>query len=210
MIDARFYITIFRDTGQVKMVPISLFRRYGDHIAPDANDDLTLPFSVKRGSSGGMDLELFCVDCQKSHVFNLELKSLKKKGGNYIYCPQCQLELAFVGAKQDVAKVVDRRNREIEALVHEMGLDDYFKNPLVTYDMINYIHDMAESKKIYCECGSHDITATVNFDKIELFCKKCGSSYIINTRDKYDLERAKKARPIIIKQSESPDKLIKY
>ena len=208
MIDARFYITIFRDTGQVKMVLISLFRRYGDHIAPDANDDLTLPFSVKRGSSGVWISNFLLI--AKRVMFLTELKSLRKKGGNYIYCPQCQLELAFVGAKQDVAKVVDRRNREIEALVHEMGLDDYFKNPLVTYDMINYIHDMAESKKIYCECGSHDITATVNFDKIELFCKKCGSSYIINTRDKYDLERAKKARPIIIKQSESPDKLIKY
>ena len=88
------------------------------------------------------------------------------------------------------------------------GSYDYFTNTYY-FELINYIHDMAENKKIYCQCSSQDVAASLSSDKIELTCKKCGATYIVKAGDRKDLEAVKKMGSIIIK-SKSCDKLIKY
>ena len=111
------------------------------------------------------------------------------------------MELGFLGAETDVKKVVEKHQYDIEALIKEMGLDDYFNNPLVVYELINHIHDMAENKKISCECGSLDINAGLSSDKIELTCKKCGRSRFLEARSQEDLAKIKELKFIVIESN---------
>jgi len=210
MIDAGFFITIFgRGTADLNVIPVSLFKICGYDEALSAGKGDSLPLAVTRGKKG-INVKLYCTGCQKYHDYHFALKTLIKKGGHYIYCPESGLELGFLGAKEDVQKVVDRHRLEVEALIKEMGLDDYFKNPMVIYDLINYIHDMAEKKKIYCQCGSFDINASLSFDRIDLYCKKCGGTSFLNARNSDDLEAVKRMESIVIKTKEACPKLFKY
>lgn len=197
MIDAKFYVALFKGNENIDIIPISLFQRY-------EQKPLTV-FHCKKG----MRIEIYCNECKEYNIFSIPLKSLNRPGGHHVYCCGCGHELGFIGSKTDVEAMASKHRHEVESLIHEMGLDDYFTNPLIVYELINYIHDMAESKKIYCQCKSQDVAASLSADKIELTCKKCGGTYLVNAGDWKDLERVKKMGSIVIK-SKPCDKLIKY
>src|SRR5690606_17899333 len=95
---------------------------------------------------------------------------LYRKGGNFIYCSSCNIELGFLGRKEDVKSVVSKHKKKIEFVIREMGLDSFFEEPMIVYELINYIHHMVENKSLKCECGNLEIKADLSFDKIELFC----------------------------------------
>lgn len=204
MIDARFFVTVFDSTPGVEIIPVSLFKcDKGDAVPQDSS----LPFTVTRGSKG-INIRFFCSGCQKSHGFYFKLKALTKNGGNYVVCPNCKIDLGFIGAQKDVQRVAHRHQQEVEVLIKEMGFENFFKDPFVIYDLINHIHDMAENKKLRCECGNHDICAHLDYDKIELVCKKCHSSIFISAGSREDLKALKKRDYLVI--NSKGNKLMKY
>jgi Zn finger protein HypA/HybF involved in hydrogenase expression len=203
MIDARFFVALLGSSSyDVKVVDVSLFKM----IDEEACTGLLIVEKAKRG----IKIKIYCECCRKYRTFYFFLGSLNKRGGHFIYCPECNLELAYLGTEDEVNRVVGRHQQEVETLIKEMGLEDFFKNPFVIYDLINYIHDLAEKRKIFCQCGSHDISAGFNFDKIELICKKCGNINHINAGNYEDLERIKKMDSIVINTSHGRNKVIKY
>lgn len=197
MIDARFFVALFKDNENMDIIPISLFQRYEQK-----------PLTVSRRKSG-MRIEIYCDECKENNIFSIPLKSLNRPGGHHAFCSGCGRKLGYFGSKTDVKELVTKHKREVELLIQEMGLDDYFTNPLIVYELINYIHDMAENKQIYCQCKSQDVAASLSADKIQLTCKNCGGIYIVNAGDRKDLETVKKMGFIIIK-SKSRNELIKY
>lgn len=204
MIDARFFITLLKGDEDIKIIPVSLFQGYVE----EKNKDKKIPLMVTKNNKGIL-VRFLCNGCNEYQSYSFPLRSLTKKGGHHVFCHDCGLELGFLGSEEDVKKVVEKHRHDVQVLIKEMGLDDYFKDPLVIYELINYIHDMAESKKIYCECGSFDINASLGSDKIRLNCKKCGGSYFVNARSQEDLEKVKNAKSIIIK-SKGVQRIIKY
>ena len=195
MIDAKFFVALFKGAESMDTIPVSLFQ--------GCETDLLRVSRPKKG----IKVEVYCNSCQEYRKFNFSLKSLTRPGGHHIYCSGCGLELGYVGSESDVKKMVLRHRREVEILIKEMGFDDYFTNPLIIFELINYIHDLAETKSIYCQCGSRDIAASLNTDKIELTCKQCGSNCFVSSKDRTDLETVKKKGAIVIK-SNSYNKLI--
>lgn len=194
MIDARFFVALFKGNENMDIIPVSLFQRYEQK-----------PLTVSRRKRG-MRIEIYCDECGEYSIYSIPLKDLSRQGGHYVYCCGCGHELGYLGLKTDVEEIVSKHRQEVELLIREMGLDDYFTNPLIVYELINYIHDMAESKKIYCQCGSRDVAASLGTDKIELTCKKCGGTYLVSAGDRKDLETVKKMGSIVIK-SKACDKL---
>ncbi|HHV18837.1 MAG TPA: hypothetical protein GXZ27_08265 [Thermoanaerobacterales bacterium] len=197
MIDASFLVALFKDNENIDIRHINLFQKYEKS-----------PLKVSRHKKV-IKIKIYCDECKEENRYNIPLKLLTRPGGHHVYCCGCGYELGYLGSKTDVEAVVTKHRRQVELLIHEMGLDEYFTNPLVVFELINYIHDMAENKKIYCQCSSQDVAASLSSDKIELTCKKCGATYIVKAGDRKDLEAVKKMGSIIIK-SKSCDKLIKY
>ena len=205
MIDARFFITVFDGAPSADVIPVSLFRRGIEGEA--ATEGSNPPFIVTRGHKS-INIKFYCMSCQRSHVFRYKLRTLTKKGGNYVNCPSCKLDLGFLGSEKDVQEVAHRHRQEVAVLIKEMGFENFFKDPFVIYDLINHIHDMAENKKLRCQCGSHDIYAGLDFDKIELVCKKCHSSIFISASSREDLDALKSLDYLVI--SSKGNKLMKY
>lgn len=197
MIDARFFIALYKSNNDMDIIPISLFREY--------DQKPLIVYHTKKE----VIIELYCDECKEYNKSSLTLKSLKRPGGHRLYCYECGRELAYLGSKADVEAMVSRHQHEVELLMHEMGFDDYFTDPFIMYELINHIHDMAENKKISCQCGSRNVAANIGADKIELICKNCGSVYIVNAANQEDLEMVRKMQSITIK-SKFRRKLTKY
>ncbi len=187
MIDARFFIALYKSNNNMDIIPISLFREYDQK-----------PLIVYHNKKEVI-IELYCDEC----------KEYNKSSLTRLYCYGCGRELAYLGSKADVEAMVSRHQHEVELLMHEMGFDDYFTDPFIMYELINHIHDMAENKKISCQCGSRNVAANIGADKIELICKNCGSVYIVNAANQEDLEMVRKMQSITIK-SKFRRKLTKY
>lgn len=203
MIDAKFFLAFLgRSSYDVKMVEVNLFKMFDECV----HNGL---LAIQKARTG-VNLKIYCECCGKHHLFNFSLKSLINKREYHIYCPECNLELACLGRKTDVKKIVEMHKKEVENIIKEMGLEDFFENPFVIYDLINYIHDLAENRKIICQCGSRDINAKFKFDKIELICKKCGGISPLKAGSYEDLETIKKMESIVINTNHGRNKVIKY
>lgn len=203
MIDSRFFVTVFDGTSEMEVIPVSLFE-CGKGRSPQ---DGHVPFTVERGYKS-IKVMFYCTGCGKYQEFQYRLKQLTKDGGSYAVCPECHFDLGFIGNQKDVEAVASRHRHEVDDFIKEMGFETFFKDPFVIYDVINHLHDLAENNKIMCECGSFDICAHLDFDKVELRCKKCGNTAVISAGSREDL-KALKQRSFLEIGSNS-DKLRKY
>lgn len=199
MIDARFFVTIFHGIGEMNIIPISLFKRNNSDGILSRYKEEKCPIVINR-KNRGINVSMYCDSCQQYTTYQFSLRDLCRKGGNYLYCDNCSIDLGFIGNREDVEKVALKHRKKVEFLIKEMGFDSFFKDPLIVYELINYINYMVENKKVRCECGSVDIRANVDFDKIELFCEKCESKVIINAKNRKDLEKIKQETSIVITQ----------
>lgn len=199
MIDARFFATVFHGIGEMNIIPISLFKRNNSDGILSRYRRGMRPIEIIR-KKRGINVSMYCDGCQQYTTYQFSLRDLCRKGGNYLYCDNCSIDLGFIGNREDVEKVALKHKKKVEFLIKEMGFDSFFKNPLIVYELINYIHYMVENKKIICECGSVDIKTNVNFDKIELLCEKCESRLVIDAKNRKDLEKIKQGNSIVITQ----------
>lgn len=197
MIDARFFVTIFDGVGEMKIIPISLFRRSRSEGIFSRYKKGMCPIEVSR-KNRGINVSMYCNSCQQYTTYQFSLRNLCRKDGNYLFCDNCGIDLGFLGKKGDVKKVALRHKKKLEFIMREMGFDSFFKDPMIVYELINYIDYMVESKRVRCECGSLDIKADLSFDKVELFCEKCKSKVIIDAKNRKDLERIKQENSIVI------------
>lgn len=181
-------MTFLHGAGEMDIVSVSLFNGCDTDIKS---------LKVSR-SKQGFNISIYCDTCKKYTSFIFSLKELSKKGGHYLLCNSCGIDLGFLGAKDDVESVANEHRKELEHAIKEMGLDNFFKNPMIVYELINHLHNLAEGNNISCECGSNEINAELTFDKVELFCKKCKKSIFIDAKDRCDLEKVKKVKSILI------------
>ena len=134
MIDASFLVALFKDNENIDIRHINLFQKYEKS-----------PLKVSRHKKV-IKIKIYCDECKEENRYNIPLKLLTRREVIMLCCG-CGYELGYLGSKTDVEAVVTKHRRQVELLIHEMGLDEYFTNPLVVFELINYIHDMAENKR---------------------------------------------------------------
>jgi hypothetical protein len=135
-------------------------------------------------------LDVPCVLCQTNHVICLDSSRFWHATMDKIYCIQENFELGFVGSRKLITEAMDKFKVEFEKMALDMDLDeydDYIANPLIMFETLNKIHDIAEKGNIYCRCGSSAIGAEVLPEGIELECAQCGGHLVIQARSEQDL-----------------------
>lgn len=126
-----------------------------------------------------------CVVCQKEHLVCLDGRQMWRSGTEKLYCKESNVELGFIGERETIAAMVADYKREFEQMVSDY--DDYVENPEVMYEVLNYIHDIAEKGHILCDCGGSAIGAELLPDCIQLYCEKCGGQVVVPASTERDL-----------------------
>lgn len=135
-------------------------------------------------------LNIPCLVCQTNHTIFLDKKKFWNTRFDKIYCAQENLELGFIGQKENIEQTIADHKREFDSMVSEMEFDDYgeyIENPSVMLEILNRVHDIAERGQIFCHCGSSAVEINLLPDGLELSCAHCGGHKIIEARSEKDL-----------------------
>ncbi len=141
-----------------------------------------------------------CIACNKVHLYTLPFKAFWTKKPITFHCPGTGMELCFIGNDDDVRKLVDVYELEMDLLMNNIGYDDYFVNNTVMLSTIDKIHDIAEKDNLLCQCGSHDIDLEMYSDQVELRCNRCRMTEIIKASTNHDLKLTLGKNSIILCQ----------
>lgn len=130
-----------------------------------------------------------CVVCETKHLRSIPGKLLWSKGEvQYLLCQETGLELGYLGPEEKVKNLTGSYEEELEVLTSEFGDDDYFHNSEVMYEVLNRLHDIAETDALYCQCGNRNVEVDIFPDRLELHCRECDSVNIIYAENDEDLK----------------------
>ena len=144
--------------------------------------------SITEENSRDYKIMIPCMACGNTHIYNLSRKEMFYKDINVFNCPETGIRQCFIGNDKTVRKQIDSLEKELDELIDMFGYDSYFKNTQVMFDALNKVHDIAEQKSLYCECGNDDIELTLFPDRIHLRCKKCPGNRTIYAESNEDLK----------------------
>lgn len=155
-------------------------------------------------------LRIPCVVCEISHIICLDSKQIGRKytgkdSVHKIYCPSENVELGFMGEREELEAIIAGHKQEFERMLRENsydgldsvdGYDENIENPQILFEILNKIHDIAEKGHIYCLCGSSEIEAIVLPDCIELQCQHCNGRQAVPAATEKDLLQAEELEVI--------------
>jgi hypothetical protein len=115
-------------------------------------------------------IQVPCILCETEHVFTYPAKQFWGAGLEGLICPESAAELGYFGDDETVQMAVEEWEK-----THSGGFDEYFNNPAVMFDMLNHLHQVAENRRLFCNCGSREIEVDLYPDCLELHCSRCSA-----------------------------------
>lgn len=140
--------------------------------------------STKRNKS--FWLEINCVICDSVHLYRLSAKELWSRDVVHLSCQETGLELGHIGARDKIKEYIKHHEEALEALVEEMGGQDYFDNAEVMLTVLAHVHTLAEEGNLKCACGKSRIELEIFPDRIELHCRHCGRMHVLPANAEQD------------------------
>ncbi|WP_148135268.1 hypothetical protein [Candidatus Formimonas warabiya] len=132
-------------------------------------------------------LKTDCGMCETNHLFYLSYKELFSPEAFPLVCLDTGLEIGFVGSKEKVKDAVKNQERTFADLIEDTGFEEFFDNPDVMYQVLEYLNNISAEGAITCKCGNHNIDLDILPDRLEMVCSDCGNRGIIFAETKEDL-----------------------
>ncbi|GAB6159056.1 hypothetical protein JCM39194_22560 [Desulfotomaculum varum] len=139
-------------------------------------------------SPGSYWLQIPCVFCETKHIREISGTRLWGRQPLHLTCPESGLELGYIGRAEEVKVLAESLDTGLEALMEELGYDDYFTNPAVMHQVMACLQEIADNGGLYCQCGNNHIEVDVYLDRLELHCKECDSINIVYAETEEDLQ----------------------
>lgn len=140
--------------------------------------------TIKNTPDAKIRVSVPCVFCQKEHEFIISKKLLFSKELFAYPCPYSGLDIVFFGKEDEVEKSVADSDKSLSELLTDeerealeaMENGEYIESDEHIRDMIILVlGELADDKKIFCECGTPEKLNVDNADDyVEISCAKCG------------------------------------
>ncbi len=174
--------------GEVTQHDLSLFAFSG-------SDNLRLQCSCGTdvASFGTKDKKHFwiqaeCSFCDETHLYYYQRKDIWGNAILSLPCDDSGLDIAYIGPPEKMEEVVSSGDKSLAEMAEDLGFGDYFSNPDVMYDVLDFLYQLAEKGDLFCHCGNYDVEIEIYPDRLELKCGYCEASGIVMARDDADLE----------------------
>lgn len=185
--------------GRLDVHQLNIFQLSGDEIRQFACDCGSKIAEIRKKGTKYIEITYFCIICETEHSVIMPQNIFWSKNKlNSLVCLDTDLNLGYYGSYKLIRKELERQQEELNSMANELGFDE-FADPEIMLEILDYLHDVAASGGLYCECGNHDIDIELFSDKIELNCNNCGSMQHLSATCKDDLDQLKKADEVIIK-----------
>ncbi|AZR74037.1 hypothetical protein BBF96_11915 [Anoxybacter fermentans] len=139
-----------------------------------------------------------CIICELEHTLFFTPSAFWGSKLLTIRCPDTDLKLGYLGPEILVQGEIQDQQQDLEAMIKDLGFDDYFCDPEVMLGVLDILHDIAEAGGLFCQCGNKNIDIDMYPDKIELVCRECQGMTMIKARTIADLEQLKETNKVIL------------
>ena len=183
---------------------VGIFSLSGDMIKLKCDcgeSELTIVYTKDRK----IRISVPCVICPKPHNFLINGDTFFGEGIFALPCPLSDLNICFIGSKEEVLEAVEESDRELEALMKEAGIENFdalrehdkeqcghchsededepdFIDPYVDDIMRFLLEDLKEAGDISCRCEDpKDAVYGYEFREkgVRVFCDTCGAESLL-------------------------------
>lgn len=109
-----------------------------------------------------------------------------------VLSPKNGKKLGYLGNPRAVKKTV-----RMDAHRFSPQPGDFF-NPEIMRQILDRLQDLAEERKIRCECDRPSVGLDVYADRVELVCSFCGSTVLIGASIREDLDGLSRVEEIVM------------
>lgn len=149
-----------------------------------------------------------CIGCGTVHSNRLSKEDLINNDIKIYTCPNSGIKHCFIGKDEVVREYVDNLQKELDVMMDGLGYDKYFVNTQVMMDTLNKVHDIAEQKRLICECGCNEIMVSLLRKGIFLKCSRCSGAKFISASTNNDLKKTLQRRSITLNERKSKSILL--
>ncbi|MDK2821159.1 MAG: hypothetical protein PWP31_1124 [Clostridia bacterium] len=164
-----------------------------------------LTIGTKKGKN--FWFQYHCIMCECYHINYYHRKELWSQKLLKLRCNETDLEVGFVGPREEVKKAVKSNERSLTEMAEDLGVGDFFEKPEIMYQLINTIYKLVDAGKVSCSCGNENIEIEIYPGHIQLRCETCGAEEIFPAHNSNDLDKFKSLHEIKLpSQLDNPKK----
>ncbi len=192
--------------GRLDVDHINIFELSGDQEVIFRCECGTQKAALKKKGSRYISVNYYCIMCEKEHnvVFPGNI-FWSKKHLNDLLCLDTDLNLGNFGSYELINEELKRQQEELDSMANELGFDE-FANPDIMLEILDFLHDIAATGGLYCECGNHNINIELFSERLELTCNTCNAVKQIPASKRADLDSIKKLDEIVVNLSTNKSK----
>lgn len=165
--------------GKLNFHVISLFAFSGNHSVCVQCDCGAGTAVIGTHNYKKFSLQAECGMCETSHIYYFSLKELCNLEVIPLTCLETGLEVGYLGSKEKVREAVRNQDKSLIDLVEDASFADFFDNPDVMYQVLEYLNRISEAGFLTCRCGNSQIDLEILPDRLELGCSDCGARGVI-------------------------------
>lgn len=142
-------------------------------------------------AEGKIKLSVPCLFCKQNHTYTVSESAFLERELLTLSCPYTGLDILFVGSDDAIDGELRRTADEITRLMasleaeeisdiqpKEMTEEEILPDPAV-YDTLRFIvKDLEADGQVICPCGEGPYDLRFADGGIEVYCEKCGASYL--------------------------------
>ncbi|MGI6142686.1 MAG: hypothetical protein ACOYEK_02280 [bacterium] len=143
------------------------------------------------GKEGFLNLEIMCFICEDWHFVTLPLASFLGREMEYFTCPESSLELGLTGSPGLLRERMAAGDLELMGLTGDLNLEEYFREPDIMFQVLNYLYELSRAGRVSCQCGHGRLEFKLYGERVDIHCKYCGSLLPVPAAAPEDLEYVK-------------------
>lgn len=141
-----------------------------------------------------------CLICTHSHPYTLSSEMLSKD----LFVLQCSytgLDICFIGNEDYVDKALRASAKQLKEIFETQEQEKTNQNFLdanIMQEVMYSIEELAITNRITCKCGEPNLSIVIDYDKVHLSCKDCGSKKTLYASENHDIDTAAQIRRLTL------------
>lgn len=127
-----------------------------------------------------------CLFCGQPHRYTVSQSLFLERDLFVLGCPYTNMDIAFIGKKEQVDEALQMSQAELEQLFAQLGQDEDGEehlSPMLpdaqVYDILRFVvKELEADGKINCPCGTGPYEMDMSEDGVRVYCSECGASYL--------------------------------
>lgn len=141
-----------------------------------------------RTDANQIKLQIPCGACGALHEARFNRRRLLRTRLEPVHCFADNFELGYVGKRDAIKEFLAYNKREFDTMNKACSGEEIEKQ-LILLEILNKLHDLAESDGVVCGCGKQELDADIVGDSILLECRNCGSFALVPAITEEDLQK---------------------